>query len=314
MTLSVVIVSYESAPELAACLTSLQAAVDEAQLALELVVVDNASTDRSVATVRELAPSATTIRNGANLGFARAVNQGLERTTGDLILLLNPDTVVNRSAIAACARRLDERAVGIVAPILVNDDGSRQRSWHEFPTLRRALIEALPPLAVLRAVRRRMTGPPRSPEWVIGAFMMTRRDVLDRVGGLDEGSFMYGEDMEWCWRIRRAGFQVELLRDVRITHAGGRSAGRHYRPMDRHLAVENATLGWMRGSRMYAAVRWLAATQEGLAIRIISAIVPGARTHLRRAIDRRAAARSTYAAALTGRRRGRSAGGPPDHR
>lgn len=311
-SLSVVIVSFESAPELEACLTSLRMAVDEARLALELVVVDNASTDDSVAIVQALAPDAVIIVNETNVGFARAVNAGLERTTGELILLLNPDTVVNGPAIRACAQRLKEPAVGVVAPMLRNADGSRQRSWHEFPTCWRAFLDIFPPLAFIRIARRRILNAPHSPEWVIGAFMMSRPDVFAMVGSLDERSFMYTEDMDWCYRARRAGFRIELLRDVEVIHLGGRSAGRHYGSIERELAAERATLDWMNGSRAYAALRWVAAVQAHLALSLIATLLPKSRVRLRRPLERRAAARATYASALRRSRPERSAGAPPD--
>ena len=312
-TLSVVIVSYQSSPELEACLTSLRIAVAEAHLALELIVVDNASTDDSVSIVRAIAPYAEIISNETNVGFARAVNAGLERTRGELILLLNPDTIVNGRAVARCVQRLDEPALGLTAPILRNEDGSRQQSWHEFPTHWHAFVDAVAPLALFRILRRRVSPPPGGPEWIIGAFMMSRQDVVAAVGPLDERSFMYGEDMEWCFRIRRAGFRIELQRDVEITHLGGRSAERSYGPMERDLAAERVTLDWMGGSRAYAALRWIGAVQQGFAASLIAALVPASRARLRRPLARRMAARQVYGSVFRRRRPGRSADGPTGH-
>lgn len=305
--ISVVIVTYLSEPELAACVQSLRAAMEELRRTFELVLVDNASGDGTVALARSLAPSGTVIVNARNVGFAKAANQGLAAAQGEVLLLLNPDTIVNGGAIEQCLTRLADPVVGIAAPLLCGEDGRPQRSWHAFPSIRGAFLAAIPPVAIAGAIHRRVSGPPRSPDWLIGAFLMLRRDVFELVGPLTERNFMYAEDMDWCYRVHRAGFRVELLTDSSITHVGGRSAARHFEGTGRDTAVEVATFEWMGRSRTYALLRLAVTIGEGIGLAVVSSLVPGGRRRLRRAIERRTAARRVYAKGLRTKRRGTGA-------
>jgi GT2 family glycosyltransferase len=228
-SVAVVIVSFNVRAHLEACLRSLDA--DDAPGSRTIVVVDNASTDGSAAMVRETFPGVRLIQAGANLGFARANNLGIRATTGEYVLLLNPDTVVSRGAIeglvAALARDPDAAAAG---PRLVDAAGRPELSfgWTIGPLgeLRQKSLGALYERRVGLAVRRvehwtRQSGPR---EWVSGACLLVRRHDLEAVGLLDERYFMYTEDVDLCVALRDRGRRVLFVADVEVQHLRGRSA------------------------------------------------------------------------------------------
>ena len=298
--LSVIIVSYNTADALRACLDSLTHSISALCISAEIIIVDNASTDGSLAAARQAAPDARLITNSANVGYARAANQGARAATGWALLFLNPDTIVNTVAIRECFRALKDQRVAAVAPVLLNTDGSLQRSWHSFPTLKRAILDVFLPVGAFGIIRRAlMTAPPSDPEWIIGAFLMIRRDAFDTVGPFSERTFMYSEDMDWCHRARLAGFSIRLLRSCSITHHGGAAARRHYSGLERDIAAEAATDLWMGRSRVWELCRL--ATQELVLGTMISLLLPSGATKYRRALDRRRAARTYYWRVLNAR-------------
>ena len=311
---SVVIVSYETATELRECLASLATAAAAAAVTCQTIVVDNHSADGSVEVARAAEPDAVIVQNQENRGFAAAANQGLALATAGTILLLNPDTVVNAEALEACLAALEDPGVGIAAPILLNSEGTVQQSWHEFPTRWRALIDTVPPVAAARILGRRALGPPREPDWVIGAFLMTRRDVLDRIGMVSEATFMYGEDMELCLRARRNGYRIRLLPAARAVHLGGAAARKQFKGTERDHMVEQAALLAMQGSLVYAIGRWLSATEQGAALRILRRFAGHRASRFDRALARREAARAFYWRAIRTGRLGKGAAAQPGHR
>lgn len=228
--LSVTICSWNTREDLRLCLDSLRAARGEA--GFEVIVVDNASTDGSADMVASEFPEFTLVRSEVNLGFTGGHNLALARRTGQHAALLNSDTVVHPGAIGSLARVLSERPeVGIVAPKLLNPDGSLQFSCRRFPN------------PVAAAFRNTFLGrwfpnnpyvrdylmqdfdhsSPREVDWVSGAALFIRGEALARVGGLDEGFFMYCEDVDLCKRAWQQGAKVVYLPSAVITHAIGRS-------------------------------------------------------------------------------------------
>ncbi|HOS93983.1 MAG TPA: glycosyltransferase family 2 protein [Armatimonadota bacterium] len=201
----------------------------------EVVVVDNASIDDSVARVRERFPQVRVIQNPANVGFARANNQGAHECSGDVLLLLNTDTEVREGALEALTDFITSHDdVGIVGPRLVSPDGSVQSSCRTEPGLLNALLEAL---ALTRlAPRSRLFGRPEMTwfdhhsaldvDYVSGACLAIRRELWNQLGGFDEGFFFYGEDADLCRRARQAGFRVAYFPEAEVLHLGGASAAR----------------------------------------------------------------------------------------
>ena len=228
--LAVVIVSYEARERLQDCLRSLPGGADG--LSLEVIVVDNASSDGSAEMVERDFPHVSLIRNKENVGFARASNAGMERASAREVLLLNPDTVV---APAAFRRMLDVAEqypeVGLVAPRLLNpSDRSVQASFRRFPSLR----SVFGGFALTNAFLRRLPETPWRPEieipttagWLTGACLLVRRGLWKEIGGLDEGYFLYYEDADYCRRAIRAGWKLLLTESATVIHYGGTSIGR----------------------------------------------------------------------------------------
>lgn len=228
LDLSIVTVSYNVRDYLAACLASLGAGAGG--LRWEAVVVDNASADGSADHVARDFPHVRLLRNGENVGFARAVNRGLAVTRGRWLLLLDPDTTVPPGALAAlvaAAERWPE--VGLAGPVL--DDpatGGVQASCRPFVTWRGAFAR----YTLAKPWLRRRRGPrwqpvadrPSATGFLIGACLLIRRDVFERLGGLDEAYFLFCEDMEYGRRVIRAGFKLLYTRQARVFHHEGKSA------------------------------------------------------------------------------------------
>ncbi len=240
--LSIIILNWNTRAFLRACLESIEA--HHGDLSVEVWVVDNASQDGSAAMVRERFPHVHLIANADNRGFAAGNNQALTRAGGRYVMLLNPDTQVTDGALPQMVRFLEEHPqVGAVGPQLTLPNGKIQGGaagyepspWTVFnhalflyklwPTVFRGLWLA-------QSQYRR--GQPIRVDWVSGAAMMVRAQVIRQVGGLDERYFMYAEDVEWCARMRRAGWQIYCLPQARIIHYIGQSARQRGRTFHAH--------------------------------------------------------------------------------
>jgi len=227
--LSIVIVSWNGRALLEACLESVErevrgrAAPD--RIETETLVVDQASQDGSAAAVRARFPWAELIELPRNVGYAAGNNAGLRRARGRHCVLLNNDTVVLPGALERCVRYLDANpAVGVVGPQLVDPDGHKQNSVHSVPNLVSEVVpkSLLETIAPLRYPSKRYEHPgPIAVEAVLGACLVVRREVLETAGLLPEDYFMFLEETDWCWRIRRAGWKVVHLPDVRVIHHHG---------------------------------------------------------------------------------------------
>ena len=226
--LSVVIISYNTRAMTLDCLRDLFA--DLGALPAEVWVVDNASKDGSPAAIREAFPQVRLIANDRNAGFGAANNQAIGGSQGRFLMLLNSDAFVHSGAVRALLRYLERHPeVGAVGPRLLNPDGTLQRSCYPFPSPVRAWIEnlwlsaAFPNHPVVGDYSRWSHDADRLVEWVIGACVVVRREVLDQVGGFDERFFMYAEETDWQRRIRAAGWQIGFTPDAVVTHVGGAS-------------------------------------------------------------------------------------------
>jgi N-acetylglucosaminyl-diphospho-decaprenol L-rhamnosyltransferase len=224
----VVIVSYNSRDRLRACVEPLLA-VSSANV----IVVDNASPDASLEAVRDL--SLTAIQLAQNGGFAHGVNAGWRAGSSPYILLLNPDARIDGASIEALVLALEQDPeLGAAAPRIVDEDGSLDYSQRRFPRLRSTYARAfflhrLFPSAPWtdELVRDEEAYARRgSPDWVSGACILLRRKALDELDGLDEGFFMYGEDIDLCRRLRAAGYELLYEPAALVHHEGGASAPR----------------------------------------------------------------------------------------
>jgi GT2 family glycosyltransferase len=231
--LSVIIVSWNVRDLLRRCLVSLSAEPPEAShLQTEIVVVDNGSTDGSVELVRDEFPRVTLIANPDNIGFAAGNNQGIGVAQGRYLLLLNPDTEAIGDALSRLVQYLDTHPdVGLVGPQLLHTDGQIQSSRRRFPTAATFFFEStwLTPLAPSSILRRyyvldQPDDAVLDVDWVTGAAMLTRREVVVQVGGMDESFFMYSEELDWCRRIKAAGWRVVYCPAAQIVHHVGKSS------------------------------------------------------------------------------------------
>jgi N-acetylglucosaminyl-diphospho-decaprenol L-rhamnosyltransferase len=217
-----VIVAWNSAPDLPACLNALPPIV-------RAIVVDNGSRDGSVELARH--HGATVLELGRNRGFPAAVNLGVELVTAPVTLILNPDVVVQEGTVERCLDvLLGDPSIGIVGPNTVTAAGEpeppaarrdRRASHILFETLG---LTRLHPVFERQTIRRRSSD--RDVDAVNGAFMLMRTDLLRRLGGLDESVFMYLEDGDLCRRVRDAGSRVRFVADATAVHAGGTSTAR----------------------------------------------------------------------------------------
>ena len=242
MRLSIVIVNYNVKYFLEQCLESVFGSKHSVEVAdgttsdeieLEVFVVDNASVDGSVEMVREKYPQVHLIANDDNVGFAKANNQALQLCTGDLILLLNPDTVVEHDTFSKCvaffASHPDCGGLGVK---MINGEGTYlKESKRGFPTPEAAFFKISGLIRLFPHSRRiaayymgHLDDEETNPIDILpGAFLMISREALDKVGLLDEAYFMYGEDIDFSWRIKLAGFENYYYPDARIIHYKGES-------------------------------------------------------------------------------------------
>jgi N-acetylglucosaminyl-diphospho-decaprenol L-rhamnosyltransferase len=222
--ISIVIVTWNSQDYIRPCLDSLFSQDQD----LEVIAVDNGSQDSTLNALREYGTRIKVIENQSNLGFARAVNQGLKLASGDLILLLNPDTVLTPEALQIMAGFLNEHPkVWALGPQLLNPDGSIQRSCRQFPDGRimfyefTGLSRVFPKSKTFGRWRMGYFDQP------MGACLMVKKEVLDKVGLLDEDNFpMFFNEVDWCLRISRAGGKLYFLPQARVYHHHGVSTRR----------------------------------------------------------------------------------------
>src|SRR3954452_829522 len=223
--LSVIVVNWNTEALLRGCLASLRQHL--ASVEHEVIVVDNASTDGSPDMVANEFPEVRLVRNEENVGFGRANNQAMRVAHGDWLLLLNSDTELFDGSVAALFDqvRLEPR-IGVAHCRLLFADGRQQFTTYPFPSLNTAAIENLGLYKLMskrRAGERLLSGywdydEERDVDWVAGAFMLLPRQVFEEVGGFDESIFMYGEDLEWCQRIRDNGWRIRFYPQAAITH------------------------------------------------------------------------------------------------
>lgn len=226
--MDIIVVSWNTRQLTASCLESIRRHDDGIDVAV--VVVDNNSSDGSQGLIRGHFPWVSLIANRENIGFARANNQAIRATESEFVLLLNSDAELLPGALRHlrdCLR--DHPDAAAVGGILLNSDGSFQASYAHFPSL-------LSELLLLTRLSRKVYGPyfpsvgPEASrvemraDWVGGACMLVRRAALAEVGVMDERYFMYSEEMDWCYTMRKAGWEVYFCPEARAVHHGGQSS------------------------------------------------------------------------------------------
>jgi len=254
MDLSVIIVNWNTKEFLLQCLESVYQFVKG--LEMEVIVVDNGSIDGSIAVAKERFPATTFIENQINLGFAKANNQALSLSKGKYFLLLNPDTQVKEGAVEKLFSFMEGHAeAGMVGAQLLNSDGSKQNSVANFPSLATELLNK----SLLRWLfqkkfpgKERNYSEPVKVDSVIGACMMVRATAVKEVGLLDEDYFLFLEETDWDYRMKRAGWEIYHLPRAEIYHFQGKSAEKdkrrakleYYRSRYRFFKKNRGSLQW----------------------------------------------------------------------
>jgi len=221
--LSIIILSFNTKDLLKQCLDSVVEGcrgIDE----YEVIIVDNASVDGSVEEMdkfKSRIKNLKLIKNKENLGYPKANNQGIKEASGDYIMLLNSDTIVKDRAIFEMVQFLDShREYEVIGPRLLNSDGSLQSNCGRFPKLPVAFVMLFKEHFGGSNFVRWSPGKSQTVDWLMGAAFMARREVFDKVGGLDENIFMYMEEVEWFYRTQKLNFKTYFLKEVEIIHLG----------------------------------------------------------------------------------------------
>lgn len=249
--LSIVIVAYKSRDEITACLRSIPAMLEGRPV--EVVVVDNSPSDGTGEIVHREFPGVTYLGAPENLGFGRANNLGYAATTGDFVLFLNPDTVANAGALEHCLARLrSDPGIGLISPRLELADGSPDLACRRsIPTLwdgfcrASGLAAAFPRTAAFAGYN--LTHLPLDGTYEVGAingaFMLGPRRMFAQVAPegavFDERFFMYGDDLDLCIRVRRAGWKIVYDGRARITHLKGMSVAKEFDRMSQAIFDAN---------------------------------------------------------------------------
>lgn len=266
--LSIIIVNWNTRIFLGQCLRSIMDTIGD--ISHEIIVVDNCSPDGSAEMVAQEFPQVRLIANDENLGFARGNNQGIKESKGQYILLLNPDIVVHPQAIEKLLQFLEQRPeAGAVGARLLNPDGSTQRVgfFRRFPSVVQVILfdTALRRLAIrIKGLRERYweyvdETRAHQVDQIPGACLMTRREVIERIGLLDEDFTFWYEDVDWCYRMRNRGWELYFLPQATMTHFGGQSFA-HWSESQQQVQLHKSMLKFFikhRGFAIARLVKWI---------------------------------------------------------
>lgn len=254
MRASAVVVTHQSAGHIGACLEALQADGE-----LEIIVVDNRSSDGTAEQVRRKFPTVTLRVTHRNIGYGAAANIGIGLATGDPILVLNADAVVEPGAVAALRNRIEaEPSLGCVSPVQLDADGRSLSPARAFPSVGAAIADGtmlerwLRGSAVLRSYNREAAGPDALPDWLDGACLAFRARALRDVGGFDAGYFMYSEELDLHRALRTAGWTCAVEDAARVRHVGSASAGRDLVARERNFFRSRYRLAGKMWGRPFA--------------------------------------------------------------
>ncbi|MGK5738663.1 glycosyltransferase [Micromonospora sp. URMC 103] len=221
MDVSIVVLAWEDFERTRACVLSMP---PEA----EIVVVDNGSSEHIRQALSEFCAQqgVTYVQSGSNLGYARGMNLGVRHTSRANVILSNNDIIVHDGAVARLLAALDDPGVGAAFPAVVTPTGVQQTEGGRFLTMRVGLAHATGLSLVMP--RLRIVAPPADADWLTGPFVALRRSTFDAIGGVDETSFFYSEDMRLCWAVRQHGLRLAYVPEAVIMHEDDATAKRRW--------------------------------------------------------------------------------------
>ena len=257
---AIAVVSWNTASLLGKCLTSLRPEHEAGRA--EVWVVDNASTDGSAATVAAEHSWVTLVASAENLGFGPAVNRVAARTRTPFLAAANADVALAPGALEALLDAADRHPrAGAFAPRLITPGGAIQHSVHPFPTVRTGLLLSTG-LAWRGAIAWRLPlegrwdpALPRDVDWAHGAFLLVRRAAWDAVGGFDPEQWLYAEDLDLGWRLRRAGWTMRYVPEARVEHAVAAATASRWDAHERAVRTQRSAYAWMLARRGAPATR-----------------------------------------------------------
>ncbi|MDP3888601.1 MAG: glycosyltransferase family 2 protein [bacterium] len=255
---SIIIVNFNTKDLLDECLSSLS---KDESVEKEIIVIDNDSKDSSVEMVKKKYKDVKLIENQENLGFAKANNQGLNKATGDFILLLNSDTQLKSDVLSKMVEfAKNHQEAGVVGARLLNADGSIQPSLYHFPSIVGAMWQYWMGKEKVYEKYAAEGNSPVSVDAVVGAAMLIPKRTLNNVGLLDERYFMYFEDLDYCRRVKKAGFKVYYLPEAEIFHyhgASGKGSGKTYRYLVESSKIYNGLAKfWILNFVLWTGQKW----------------------------------------------------------
>lgn len=284
--LSIVIVSWNTRELTLRCLAALGDAVGA--LSAEVIVVDNGSTDDTPAAIRAQFPAVRLVEPGRNLGFSGGSNVGLALARGRFVCLLNPDTAPRRAALAALVAFLVAHpAVGAVGPRLLNPDGSEQAVGFRYPSLAQIALDFFPlggRFAETRLNGRYPDAPRDRPfpiDFPLGACILARRAAVEASGPLDEGFFMYSEEVDWCRRMQAGGWPIWCVPTAEVIHYGGQSTAQQSARM--FVELQRSRL---RYYRRYHRPAFVAAARLLTRVAMLKEVMSGWRAYRRGGLSR----------------------------
>jgi GT2 family glycosyltransferase len=247
---STIIVTWNSGAHIKGCLAALSDFQET-----EIIVIDNNSHDSTVSSVQTY-PHIFLLQNKENEGFTRAVNQGIQIAQGQFLLILNPDVQITANTVQALIAHMGENPrVGVIAPKLLYPNGKLQYSCRRFPTLATFLLRGLgltedrpwmPPLLHRHLMTDYDHRETRDVDWVLGACMLVRRELIEDIGLFDERYFLYYSDIDFCFRAKKMGWRVHYEPRVTAIHAYGRTSARSIMSPAQRSHIADALLFFWR--------------------------------------------------------------------
>src|SRR4051812_25708883 len=301
MSTSVIIVSWNAKAFLLKCLQSVLSQGPAG--AIEVIVVDNASSDGSPEAVKAQFPTVHLICNTGNYGFAKANNIGIAASTGEYLFLINSDVVVSPGCFDRITRHMDSQPqIGMLGPKIFGSDGRIQRSCMGYPSLANALSRALALDSLFPASKafggQLMTfwahDQTRSVDVINGCFWTVRRPAMEQVGLLDESFFIYGEDIDWCRRFRNGRWDVVFYADADALHYGGASSANA--PVRFYLEMQRANYQyWVKHHSRGASYAFVGVNLLHHSLRLVGEVLAFPFLPARRAASRQKISRSAAA-------------------